>query len=202
MGNAPHEISLVDLAKDYIKSSYNKPGNVYLGVVSRLDMMATGAIVLARTSKAASRLSQQFRDRTVSKVYWALVAGRLEPAEGVLDDYVRKDESQHRMVTCSAKSSGAKQAKLSYKTLYSGPTCQRLEIQLETGRKHQIRVQLASRQCPILGDRKYRSSKEFPQGIALHSRILTIQHPTTKDELTFTADIPTHWKQYLKQSPA
>ena len=196
-GASEGEPSLVNLAKSYLREKYNKPGNVYLGVVSRLDMMSSGAIVLARTSKAASRLNVQFRDRTVSKVYWALIAGRMDSKAGTLEDHVRKDDAQHRMVTCSANAKDAKLAKLSWQTVATNELCQQLRIELETGRKHQIRLQLSSRGTPILGDRKYGSSKEFPNGIALHSRQLTLEHPTLKERIEFTADVPKCWKKYL-----
>ena len=199
MGAAESDPSLVKLAKAYIAQKYNKMGNVYLGVVSRLDRMSSGVVVLARTSKAASRLTAQFRDRTVDKVYWALIAGKMDQRIGYLEDFVRKDDSQHRMVTCTAKAKGAKSAKLRYEVQGSGNDCQHLKIQLETGRKHQIRLQLSSRGLPIIGDRKYGSSKPFSNGIALHSRVLRLEHPTLRQRMEFTADAPKCWKKYLRR---
>ncbi len=196
-GAASGEPSLVEIAKQYIKQTYNKPGNVYLGVVSRLDAMVTGAIVLARTSKAAGRLNDQFRQRTVRKIYWAAAPDNLPGSDGELVDYLCKNESKHRMTVCDKDAHDAKLARLRYRRL------QRLsdglalwEIQLETGRKHQIRVQLSSRDCAIVGDRKYDSLSSFGRkngGIALHARELGFLHPTTKEPLLFTAELPTRW---------
>lgn len=197
-GAAAGKPSLVELAKQYIKQKYNKPGNVFVGVVSRLDAMTTGVLVLARTSKAASRLSEQFRARSVKKVYWAVVPYNLAETSGVLTDHIRKNESQHRMVICDESHPEAQLARMTFRRLQTLPNdLQLLEVELETGRKHQIRVQLSHRNCPIVGDRKYDSPTKFggnSDGIALHSRELVIVHPTTKETLTFTADVPASWK--------
>ncbi len=153
-------------AKEYVRQKYRKPGNVYLGVVSRLDAPVTGVVLLARTSKAASRLTEQFRERHVEKIYWALVAGRVEPSAGELYHHLRKDERHRRMHVCAANAPGAQRAELSYRMLGEDaqPTAPRvrpgtrtslLQIRLLTGRKHQIRVQLADAGFPIVGDRKY-----------------------------------------------
>lgn len=189
------EPSLITEAKAYLKRKYQKPGNVYLGVVSRLDAPVSGVVVLARTSKAADRLTKLFRERDVSKSYWAIVAGT-PPREGELRDWLIKDERVQRVVVTKPQTPGAKEAVLHYRTLgtVSGGTW--LEVQLVTGRKHQIRVQLASRGWPILGDHKYGSRAEFASGIALHAREVEIEHPTTKERLTFTADLPSGWKAY------
>lgn len=193
-GAAPGQPSLADRAKDYLKEKYQKPGNVYLGVVSRLDAMVTGAIVLARTSKAASRLSEQFRSRTVEKTYWAIIPDRLTEMSGQLVDCMRKNEARHCMMTCPKEHPQAQVARLRYHALHRLPGQRRLiEIQLETGRKHQIRVQFSSRNCPILGDRKYNSTDAFPQGIALHARRLEFSHPTTGERLKFVARLPASW---------
>ncbi len=193
MGVAVDQASLVTDAKEYIRQKYSKPGNVYLGVVSRLDRLATGVIVLARTSKAAARLSEQFRDRKTEKTYLARIAGSLDPRHGVLEDFVRKDEPRQRMVTCSQGSAGAKHAILEYTSHADRAGTTRLQIQLQTGRKHQIRLQLASRGFPILGDRKYGSTRPFPSGIALHSQRLVIEHPTRREPMVFEAPLPPSW---------
>jgi 23S rRNA pseudouridine1911/1915/1917 synthase len=187
---------LVEHAKQYIGEKYDKPGNVYIGIVSRLDMMTSGVIVLARTSKAAARLNEQFSGRKVQKTYWALVPGNLQPPSATLEDYIRKDESQHRMVACDENDEGARAAKLSYRILRVLEDCQLVEIQLETGRKHQIRVQFASRGFPVVGDRKYNSGREFEHGIALHSRRLQFLHPTKKTPLDFVAQLPASWRKH------
>jgi 23S rRNA pseudouridine1911/1915/1917 synthase len=195
MGAAAGESSLVNWARQYIKQKYEKPGNVYLGVVSRLDSFVTGAVVLARTSKAASRLTRQFEQRTVRKIYWAVIAGRLPDSAGECVDFVRKDDRQRRVVVCEKTDAGAKQAKLSYEVVAETNQYQWLQIVLETGRKHQIRVQLAARQHPIIGDQKYGSRIDFPQGIALHARQLELTHPTQNERVTFTAPVPAAWRE-------
>ena len=195
-GAGDDQTGLVQVAKDYIARKYDKPGNVFLGVVSRLDMMSTGAIVLARTSKAAARLNEQFRKREVKKVYWILVAGNLQPASASIEDYIRKDESLHRMVGCQKTDSGAQLARLEYRILRIFENHQLVEVNLETGRKHQIRVQFANRGHPIIGDRKYNSRRPFESGIALHARRLTIVHPTRKEAMEFVAPLPAAWRKH------
>jgi len=199
MGVAADRPSLLTVAKAYLKKKYDKPGNVYLGIISRLDAPVTGVVVMARTSKAAARLSEQFRTRTVEKVYWAIVAGSMSPAQGTCVDWLRKDERHRRVFVVSAGTSGAQQARLSYKTLRQLPQGRLLEIQLETGRKHQIRVQLAEQGCPILGDRKYGSHKLFPAGIGLHSRSIQFEHPVLKQPICLTAPLPQSWQGFVAE---
>jgi 23S rRNA pseudouridine1911/1915/1917 synthase len=182
--------SVVTAARAYLKQKYKKPGNVYLGVVSRLDSSVSGVLVLARTSKAAARLNEQFRERTARKVYWAIVEAPPDPPSGELVDWLKKDERKQRMTVVPRHSIGAQRAKLAYRTIESKTGCCLVEVELETGRKHQIRLQLAEAGCPILGDRKYGSRREFPGGIALHAHELTIEHPTTKQALRFEAPPP------------
>ena len=201
MGVRDGDQSLVSLARHYIKHKYNKPGNVYLGVVSRLDSFVSGVIVLARTSKAASRLSQQFRSRSVEKTYWAIVPDDLPSVNGRLENWLIKNESRHRMIVIdddAAAQRNAKIARLQYRTIGTSkpgppPQLRLIEIELETGRKHQIRVQLEHAGCPIVGDRKYGSCLQFKRGIALHSRKLVIEHPTKKVLQSFQAETPTWW---------
>jgi 23S rRNA pseudouridine1911/1915/1917 synthase len=182
--------SVVTAAKAYLKQKYKKTGNVYLGVVSRLDASVSGVIVLARTSKAAARLNEQFRERTAKKVYWAVVERSPAPPEGELTDWLKKDEKQQKMTVVTRHTIGAQKAKLAYRTLHKQPQGCLLEVQLETGRKHQIRVQLAHLGCPILGDRKYGSKRRLPEGIALHAHTLEIAHPVSKAALHFAAPPP------------
>lgn len=197
--------SLVNEAKQYLRQKYRKPGNVYLGVVSRLDSLVSGVVVFARTSKAAARLNAQFRGREVEKVYWAWVEGRVQSPAGECVDWVAKDERRQAMkvvkeVRQGSKnelrhSPGAQQAKLKYKRLKVSGECSLLEISLETGRKHQIRVQLAARGHAIVGDKKYGSRRKFAGGIALHCRRLVIEHPVKKTPLELTAPLPKAWKE-------
>jgi 23S rRNA pseudouridine1911/1915/1917 synthase len=206
MGVADDRPSLLAAAKEYIRRKYAKPGNVFLGIVSRLDAPVTGVVLLARTSKAAGRLAKQFRDRDVQKFYWAIVDGKVEPESGQLSDYLRKDERHRRVHAASQGTPGAQLAELAYRTLGHAPGEPRLrgrandsilEVQPHTGRKHQIRVQLAQAGFPILGDRKYGSTRPFPSGIALHSRRLVIAHPVSKMQLAIEAPLPATWRSLL-----
>ena len=196
-GAAAGQPSLIELAKDYIRKKYNKPGNVYLGIVSRLDAKTSGVIVIARTSKAAARLNDQFRERSTKKRYWAIVAGKRGEAiadVGQMEDWMIKDEPAMMMRCLANPRKGAQKAKLSWQVIGRSENRRVLEVVLQTGRKHQIRCQFASQGFPILGDKKYGSSLGFPgPGIALHSQSLEFQHPTKKTELQFEAPIPEYW---------
>jgi 23S rRNA pseudouridine1911/1915/1917 synthase len=200
MGVADDRPSLLAEAKEYVRQRYNKPGNVYLGIVSRLDAPVTGVVLLARTSKAAGRLSKQFRERDVEKTYCTVVDGQIEPAAGQLTDYMRKDERHRRMHIASERTPGAQRAELAYRLLEESNSpfiFSLLEVRPLTGRKHQIRVQLANAGFPIVGDRKYGSRRPFPAGIALHSRRLVIEHPVSKMQLAIEAPLPTAWNRFL-----
>lgn len=192
-GAREDEDSAVLLAKAYLKRQYNKPGNVYLGIVSRLDACVSGVLLFARTSKAAARLNDQFRLRQVRKVYWALVEGSGLPASGQLTHWLWHDDRHHRVVVTSADQPQAQEAKLSYRLIERRETRSLLEIELETGRKHQIRVQFADKGYPILGDRKYGSERSFPTGIALHARRLELEHPVQKTPLVIETPPPRYW---------
>lgn len=195
MGVTEDEPSVAKLAKEYLKEKYQKPGNVYLGVVSRLDALVSGVLVFARTSKAAARLSEQFRERETGKIYWAVVEKLPQASSRELVHWVKKDEHHQRMVVTSPQATGAQEARLSYRPLQKLSRGELLEVELLTGRKHQIRLQLATVGAPILGDRKYGSEKPFPHGIALHARQLTLTHPTTKEPLSFIAPLPAAWSK-------
>lgn len=194
-GAAEGEPSLVTLAQDYLRIKYNKPGNVYVGVVSRLDAFVTGVVILARTSKAAARLSEQFRLGSPEKCYWALVSGSPQPPAGECVDWLYKDDAAHRMCAVASPRAGAQEARLTYRTLQRLANTTLLEIELQTGRKHQIRVQLSRRGWPILGDQKYGSDRSFPRGIALHSRRLALKHPVRDETLRFEAPLPRYWPE-------
>jgi 23S rRNA pseudouridine1911/1915/1917 synthase len=208
-GAAAGRSSLVVQAKEYLRQKYRKPGNVYLGVVSRLDLPVSGVVLFARTSKAAARLNQQFRDRQVEKLYWALVEGKIEPPAAECVDWMAKDERQKRMVVVNPPRRGQDRmprkraakpqaARLKYKRLKVSGGNSLLEISLETGRKHQIRVQLAARGHPLVGDRKYGSRRAFAGGIALHCRRLVVEHPVKKTMLELVAPPPKAWKEFEK----
>jgi 23S rRNA pseudouridine1911/1915/1917 synthase len=201
--------SLLEYAKSYIKTKYNKPGNVYLGVVSRLDGPVSGLVPLARTSKSASRLSEQIRERSVKKIYWAIVSGELPKSGDRIEHWLVRQESDTITRVVDRTAPHAQQAILEYRTLgkstsvssidAAGPQTL-LEIELITGRKHQIRAQLAAMGCPILGDAKYGSRVRFSEGIALHCRRLVFQHPTRDDSLDLTAAPPKSWPHWIEKS--
>jgi 23S rRNA pseudouridine1911/1915/1917 synthase len=196
MGVPEGEPSLLASAKQYIKHKYNKPGNVYLGIVSRLDAPVTGAVVIARTSKAAARLTKQFRERTVQKCYWTLLENQPDPLEGTLVDWLRKDERHRRMHVTSRSHPEAQEARLAYRTVRRVTGAVLVEVELLTGRKHQIRLQLSQHGIPILGDRKYGSKRKFPHGIALHARSLKLEHPVLKTPVEIVAPLPPAWREF------
>ncbi len=175
-------LDMLTALKQYIKEKYQKPGNVYLGLVHRLDRPAGGVMVFARTSKAASRLSQQVRQGQLGKFYYAAVTGS-PPASGCLEDYLAKDSSSNTVRVTDA--SHGKYAKLYYKIVAQQGGLSLADIQLCTGRPHQIRVQFASRGCPLYGDARYGQGKG--DHLALFAYRLTFCHPTLRQEMTFTA---------------
>ena len=196
MGVAKDRISFLDVAKRYIKERYDKPGEVYLGVVSRLDAPVTGVLLFARTSKAARRLNEQFRSRSVEKTYWALVEGTQLPREGRLENHLSPHARHRRMCVVGPQVEGAKPAALAYRRLERVDGCSLVEITLETGRKHQIRVQFADRKFPIVGDRKYGAVRPWSGGIALHARRLEIEHPVRREPIVFEAPLPEAWRRF------
>ena len=194
MGTPGGTTSLLEVAREYVRLKYAKPGNVYLGVMSRLDAPVTGVVLLARTSKAASRLTEQFRSHTVEKVYWAVVEGRMTPAADDCDDWIRHDDRHRRVRIAGPDQPGAKRALLRYRVLGSAGGDTLLEVRPQTGRKHQIRIQLARRGHPILGDRKYGSSRRWPSGIALHAKRLVVAHPVGGEPVVLDAPPPPPWR--------
>ena len=188
MGLPEGQETLLTRTKAYLKEKYAKPGNVYLGVVSRLDVPVSGIVLFARTSKAAARLNEQFRAHTVEKTYAALVEGAIFPPDAECVDRLGEDK-RHRKV-CRTHSDEGKEARLRYRTLRQTNRCSLIEILLVTGRKHQIRLQLATRGFPILGDIKYGAQIPFPGGIALHAWKLSFSHPTTKEPIELLAPLP------------
>jgi len=171
------DYDMLSILKEYIKEKYKKPGNVYLGLVHRLDRPTGGIMVFARTSKAAERLSKQIQDKKFDKRYLAVINGILNEKEGVLEDYILKQDSN------SIIDKSGKYAKLSYKVLEEKNNLSLLDIKLDTGRHHQIRVQFASRNYPLYGDQRY--GKEDKKQLALYAYYLSFYHPTTKEKLEF-----------------
>jgi 23S rRNA pseudouridine1911/1915/1917 synthase len=180
--------------KTYLKGKYKKPGNVFLGIVHRIDKPVSGVLLFARTSKAAARLCEQFRTGTVEKVYWAVVEGEVRSEAGSLEDWLRKDEPAGRVQVVEPRAPGAKQALLHYqkRATHGGMTW--LELRPQTGRRHQLRVQLARHGHPIYGDAKYGAVHTFGHGIGLHARALTFLHPVRNEPITLTADVPQPWR--------
>jgi 23S rRNA pseudouridine1911/1915/1917 synthase len=183
--------------KQYLKEKYQKPGNVFLGVVHRLDRPVSGVLLYARNSKAAGRLAEQFREGQVAKVYWAIVEGQWPHEAGELQDWLRKDRDIGRVEVLSPEAEGARQAVLRFQRCGMATNLTWLEIRPQTGRTHQIRVQLASRGHPVYGDSKYGSAHAFGSAIALHARSLTFLHPIRYEPITLTAELPTAWKRFL-----
>lgn len=179
---------LLTILKEYIKEKYNKPGNVYLGLVHRLDRPVGGIIVFARTSKAASRLSEQVRNKTFKKTYNAVVIGNIENT-GKLKDYLLKDEKRN-IVKVDEK---GKEAILNFKKLNFKDNMSLVEINLETGRSHQIRVQMSHHGYPLFGDQKYNKNAKVGEQIALFAKKIEFVHPTTNELLTFELDLPNRY---------
>lgn len=197
-GDETGDESLLDIGKQYIREQYSKPGNVYLGVVHRLDRPVSGVALFARTSKAAGRLSAQFRDGQVEKVYVAWVNGVPDSDSGLLTDHLLKDTARNVSRVVPPGTSGAKAARLSYQVVRTEARRSLLELRPQTGRPHQIRVQLSSRGWPILGDVKYGGPRcANPRAIALHARALTIQHPTQKHDVCVTEEAPSTWRKWF-----
>ena len=181
---------LLTLVKQYLKEKYNKPGNVYLGLVHRLDRPVGGAMILAKTSKAASRLSESIRVRDIDKVYYAILDGVPKKQSDTLVDYLTKDTKTNIVSVTNAKV--GKKSILHYQVLATKNGHTLVEIHLETGRPHQIRVQFASRNLPLVGDQRYNKTAKKVQ-IALWAVSLTFPHPTTKDKITIHSDPPEIW---------
>ena len=209
------------MAAAYLKEKYNKPGNVFVGIVSRLDAMTSGALVLARTSKAASRLSLQFAgstgepstsarrkkqkaSRPAEKLYLAVLEGNLDDTSGrgashTLEHVVRKDDRAHRMRVCQPSHPDGQKATLRFATLSNTANRTLVAVRLLTGRKHQIRVQFAEYGHPVWGDTKYGAQASFSAGLALHCWQLLITHPTRDERLRFVADPPPSWKPFQNE---
>lgn len=201
---APRGIDSLEVqVKEFYRQREGKEAdaNTYLGLPHRIDRPVTGAIVFARHVRAARKLSSQFENRTVSKTYWAYVEGQVAPDEGTWTDYLHKRHGLAQTQVVEADHPAAKHAVLHYRVLWHGPLGSWLEIELETGRTHQIRIQSASRGHPVLGDEQYGSQtpfgEQFPEqrdrAIALHARQLGFRHPMTDEPVDITAPLPATW---------
>ena len=188
--------SLIDQTRQWLKEKYNKPNNIFLGLVHRLDRNVSGVVLFARTSKAASRLSKQFREGTPKKNYRAIVLGKLKEEHTTLVHYLRKEKSL-RATVFPRETPTAKRSELSYEVINSLEKKSLLEVSLSTGRFHQIRAQMAFIGHPIIGDVKYGAPEPLPnQEIALYAHKLVFSHPVSNEEITLTAPEPKTWEQF------
>lgn len=186
-----NDIDLLTILKDDLKQRYGKPGNVYLGLIHRLDRPVGGLMIFAKTSKAASRLSEQIRTRQFRKTYLAVVLGVINKSEGTLEDYLLKDPRTNIVSVVDIGTHGAKQAILDYKILKKSEGLSLVRINLKTGRSHQIRVQFSNYGYPLYGDQKYgRNLNRIGQQIALWSSEISINHPINNEEIRFTSEPP------------
>lgn len=191
-GDKTGDTPLSDQLKQYLKEKYHKPGEVFLGVVHRIDRPTSGVVMFARTSKALSRLNEMLKNHTdIRKTYWAIVQGRPPMQEGTLTNWLLRNEKQNKSYVVKPNTPNAKQAVLSYRTLATGDRYTLLEVNLQTGRHHQIRCQLSAVGCPIKGDLKYGAHRSNPDGgICLHARSIELVHPVSKEHIRIEAPVP------------
>ena len=190
-GDKTGDTPLSETVKQYLKEKYNKPGNVFLGVTHRLDRPVSGLVVFAKTSKALSRLNDMFRNGEVKKTYWAIVKNRPQELEGELTNWLVRNEKQNKSYAYDKEVKDSKKAVLCYKTIAHSQNYHLLEVDLKTGRHHQIRCQLAKMGCPIKGDLKYGSPRSNPDGsICLHARRIAFIHPVSKESIEIEAPVP------------
>lgn len=191
-GDKTGDVPLSEIVKAYIKDKYNKPGEVFLGVTHRLDRPTSGVVLFARTSKALARLNAMFQSHEqIHKTYWAIVQGKPKLPEARLENYLIRNEKQNKSYIAKQGAKDAKLAILSYKTLTVGEHYSLLEINLETGRHHQIRCQLAAIGCPVKGDLKYGAKRSNPDGgICLHARQIEFEHPVSHEQINIIAPTP------------
>lgn len=203
-GDKTGDEPMSEALKQWLKAKYDKPGNVYLGVIHRLDRPVGGLVLFAKTSKALSRMNDQFRTGQVSKRYWAIVTARPPKGADTVEQWLVRNEQQKKSYIArrGADTPEAKLARLSYRLLASGERYHLLEVELHTGRHHQIRCQLASLGCPIRGDLKYGAPRSNPDGsISLLSRYLSFTHPVSKEPIQLTAPLPEErlWQELAQQ---
>ncbi|MDY3363605.1 RluA family pseudouridine synthase [Riemerella anatipestifer] len=192
-GDKTGDVSLLELIKDFIKSRDNKPGNVFLGLVHRIDRPTSGLVIYAKTSKALTRLTQMIKNREIKKTYWAIVPKEMISPSQKLVHYLKKNEKNNKAIIFTKPTEGAKQAILSYNLILSLDNYLLLEVDLETGRHHQIRAQLSKIGVPIKGDLKYGAPRSNSDGgISLHARKLDFIHPVSKEKITIVAPAPSH----------
>ena len=218
-GDKTGDEPLVESLKSYLKVKYNKPGAVFLGVVHRLDRPVSGAVIFARTSKALSRMNELIKARELSKVYWAIVSrqssvesrkSKVDSSKSVevgadyehLVNYLKRNEQQNKTYVFDLPGEGRQKAELKYRKIASGDRYDLLEVELLTGRHHQIRAQLAHMGLPIKGDLKYGAPRSNPDGsICLHARMVEFVHPVSKEMISVTASVPEEklWREIIKK---
>lgn len=198
-GDKTGDKPLSEIVKEYLKEKYNKPGNVFCGVIHRLDRPTSGIVMFAKTSKALSRLNEMFRNDEVTKTYWALVKNMPKKSEDTLVHYLVKNERTNKSAAFDFEKKGTKKSILHYKLVSKSDNYYLLEIDLETGRHHQIRTQLSKIGSPIKGDLKYGADRSNPDGgISLHARSISFIHPVSKNKINVVAPVPVDslWKSF------
>ncbi len=190
------DTDLLTIIKEHIKEKENKPGNVYVGLVHRLDRVTGGVMVYAKSSKAASRLSDEMREGGFEKKYLTVLCGKLAQKEGVLSDHIKKNPVNNMVYVCPPSVEGAKFAELDYKVLQEEKELSLVRVRLHTGRSHQIRVQMAYRNAPIYGDMRYGKEKAVKGKIALWATSLAFTHPVSKERLVFKIEPPKDQKPW------
>jgi len=201
-GDKTGDTPLSDFVKQYIKEKYNKPGDVFVGTVHRIDRPVSGIVLFAKTSKALTRLNQMFQTKEIQKTYWAVVKNKPKNIIGTLVHYLRKNEQKNMSKAFEKETPGALRSELEYELICSSDNYQLLEVKPHTGRHHQIRVQLSSMGCPIKGDLKYgfdRSNKD--KSIHLHARKVEFIHPVKKEAIVIIAPPPNEvlWNEFVKR---
>lgn len=200
-GDKTGDESLCDTMKAYIKEKYAKPGNVFIGLPHRLDRPVSGIVVFAKTSKALERLNRMFSEGSVKKIYWALTKGVPKPAEAELESWILRNEKMNKSFSYPKEVKGSKRAILHYRLAAASQNYNLIEVELKTGRHHQIRCQLSSIGCPIKGDLKYGAQRSNPDGsISLHARYIEFTHPVSKEHIAITAPLPDDrlWQSFEK----
>ena len=203
-GDKTGDTPLCDLVKQYLKEKYNKPGNVFVGVTHRLDRPVSGIVIFAKTSKALERLNAMFRDGSVKKIYGAITKNAPEHDCGELDGWIVRNEKMNKSFLYPKEVPGSKHARLRYRHVSKSQNYNLIEVELMTGRHHQIRCQLSAVGCPIKGDLKYGASRSNPDGsISLHARSVEFVHPVSKQQISVTAPVPNDklWQDFEDNMP-